>query len=120
MAKNFYAHGETVNYTATSDVVSGQVIVLGGIIGIAHTDIKTGEEGALGIEGVYELAKTTGTAYTLGQRLQWDVSANKLVGPAATPAAGDIVNVGIVYEAALSAATTAKVKINVAGGTITA
>ena len=87
--KNFVSEGKTVTFTAGAAYTSGDVVPLGKMAGIAANDIANGAVGVAVIEGEFNLAKTTGTAYAIGDLLDWDVSAAKL-GKAITPASGDI------------------------------
>ncbi|HEY1190586.1 MAG TPA: DUF2190 family protein [Gemmata sp.] len=113
---NSFVHkGQRVPYTnATgSTIASGTVvrIVTGtsGIIGIAVADIANGSAGELEVQGVHELDKTTGQAWTLGQVLYWNPSTSKLTSTSSTA----YTRAGRCGEAAASAATVGKVSLNV-------
>lgn len=112
--KNFQQEGCTMPYSNSgSAIASGAVVVSGSVVGIAVTDIaaSTGS-GELAIEGVFaSQPKTTGTAWTQGLSLNWDVSTGKWDSSAATPATGDVVKCAIAWEAAGSGATTGTVKL---------
>ena len=108
--KNFVSEGKTVTFTAGAAYTSGDVVPLGKMAGIAANDIANGAVGVAVIEGEFNLAKTTGTAYAIGDLLDWDVSAAKL-GKAITPASGDIEDFCVAMEAAASGATTCRVKL---------
>ncbi len=97
----FVSEGIAVDYTPTADVTVGDVIVQGDLVGVARTDIKANELGALAVEGIFDIAKTTGvgTAINAGSVVYWDntnkvattsdgAGANKQIGKAVA-AAGD-------------------------------
>lgn len=63
MASNNTGNGETINWTATFAVSSGQIIVLSsGIIGVALADIASGAVGPVAITGTWTVNKSAGTA----------------------------------------------------------
>ena len=117
MAKNYIQEGKNIEYTATADIESGSIVVIGALIAIAISAIANTETGVVAVEGVWELPKSTGAMAT-GDSVYYDVSAQQ-IRKSGVPASGDIVNCGIVVEDAQSADTTVLVKINVSGGTIT-
>lgn len=108
MTTKFQEVGEVKSWTnGGSAVVSGAVVVMGSLLGVAITDIAAGAVGAVKIEDVFlAMPKTTGTAWTLGLSLNWDVSTGKFDSSAATPATGDLVQCAIAWEAAASGDTT--------------
>jgi predicted RecA/RadA family phage recombinase len=72
----FIHDGDSIDYTPTSDVKSGDVIVLnpGTMLGIAKLDIASHTKGALATVGVFDMVKNTGpgTAIPLGMAVTWD------------------------------------------------
>lgn len=113
---NFKQQGGTIRYTAGSDIASGAVVVAGILVGVAIADIASGAQGAVQIEGVFELPKATGGALTQGAPVIWDISDNKVIGTGA--GAGDIVGFGVVLETAGSDAETVLVKLTPGAGTV--
>lgn len=105
---SYIQDGKFLNYTnAVSTTVAGNgVVVLGSRIGVAVADIAYNTVGALMMEGVHQLAKAAG-AITAGQVVYWDSAAGKIT----TESSANTV-AGFAVEAAASAATTVKVKIN--------
>lgn len=96
--------GEFIDYTPGSAVSAGDVVLVTDLPLVAPRDIAAGELGSLATKGVWELPKTTGTAWTLGQILYWNnggtlvttsASGNKQIGYAAA-AAGSADDVGKV------------------------
>ncbi len=92
MSTNFIEKGDVINYTATAkNILSGDVVIIGAIAGVAITDIAVGETGAVHITGVYSLPKAS-EAITQGTKVYWsnvnhNVTTNKteatLIGVAA-------------------------------------
>jgi predicted RecA/RadA family phage recombinase len=98
--------GKYLDYTPTSAVSQGDVIVQGELVCVANRDIAANELGALAVEGVFALPKATisGSALTVGTKLYWDAvsdvvtttsSSNKTVGYVATAAATDDATVDV-------------------------
>ena len=57
--KNFIAEGNTMPYTAGSNVDSGDLVIAGTMAGVAITDIADGETGTLRLTGVVKLPKAS-------------------------------------------------------------
>jgi predicted RecA/RadA family phage recombinase len=68
--------GRVIDYTATADIVVGQVLPLVSFCGVALTNIANGDTGAVALEGVYEVAATTADAIAVGTPLFWDNTTN--------------------------------------------
>ena len=92
----------TVPYTPPNAVNPGDVVVLGGIVGIAKRNIVALTLGALAIEGLYLVAKAA-VAMTFGQALYWD-AVNQVV--TTDPAGGANTYFGRAVAAALSTDAT--------------
>ncbi len=58
MATNFIQKGDVIDYTPSSAVESGDVVVIGSLVGVATTDIAASAEGAVAIEGVWEIPRS--------------------------------------------------------------
>lgn len=104
----YWQRGESIDYVnGTGSKISANTIILAGsLLGVAGTDIESGESGSMIIAGIFELPKVTGTALTLGQQVQWD-NSNGYIKAHST---GDVH--GIVVANAASAADKVYVKIN--------
>ncbi len=94
--KNFIQPGDTLMVAAPANVASGDVVIIGLMIGIATTTALSGAPVAVKTTGVIELAKVSAQAWTVGVAVYWDStnkqatttsSANTLIGYAAEPAA---------------------------------
>jgi predicted RecA/RadA family phage recombinase len=108
MAQAVFVHeGASIDYTPAADVAAGDVVVQGDLAGVAKLDIKAGKLGALAVEGVFDFAKNTGVAYTVGQILYWDDTNNVVT----TTATGNK-QIGKVVRAAATTDTTVRVRLS--------
>lgn len=112
MADKYKQPGRILDWTngTGGDVSAGDVIIIGVLAAVALVDIADGEEGAVAIEGVFELPKAAGTAWTAGATLDWDESASAFT-IGVTPAAGDLEDGAVAAEDAASAATVGLVRL---------
>jgi predicted RecA/RadA family phage recombinase len=78
--KNFIANGNVLDYVniAGTTILSGSVVVVGAIVGIAATDIVPGAVGAVNIRGAFSLPKGS-FAGIQGQRVYWDTVAGDVI-----------------------------------------
>lgn len=106
--RNYIQRGERITVPAAPRALeSGEGCQVGdALFGAASGPAESGSEVVLMTEGVFSLAKVTGTAFDLGDVLFWDDVAHNL-----TVDDEDNLAVGICVEAAGSSATTAKVKL---------
>ncbi len=111
MTTNYVQHGSVIDVTAQSDVNSGDVLVLGHLLGVALADIATGEVGAVAIEDVYELPKASGAVFAVGEKLLWDVSAGEFDDSSATPQSGDVLGAAVAVKPGLDGETTCWAKL---------
>lgn len=83
--KNFIQHGEYMTLTAPYARLSGEGALVGALFGVAVADVANGEEGAFCTEGVFTLAKATGsgTGGAQGAKAYW-VAASKSVSAASS------------------------------------
>lgn len=77
MADATFRHGnyQPIDYTPESAVTAGDCVVVGTLVGVAHSDIAAAENGSLAVSGgVYRFTKTagSGTAFTAGDKVYWD------------------------------------------------
>jgi predicted RecA/RadA family phage recombinase len=81
MTNKYIQPGDIIDWVngTGSAVVSGQPVVVGKRqMGIALVDIASTATGSVAREGVFQLAKNTAQAVTLGQRLFWNGSTSKV------------------------------------------
>jgi predicted RecA/RadA family phage recombinase len=111
--KNFVAPGNTITVTAPAGgVVSGNVVIVGGIVGIAATTQPAGADVEISVEGVFDLGKVTADALTAG-------STAKVVPASGLVAAAGTLAIGWITKAATAGSTTARVRLTpgIAAGT---
>lgn len=113
--KNFMQNGSRMRWknSGSAAVLSGELVPLSGMVGVAATDIPAGAEGELAACGVFLLAKeaaASGKDVAQGAAVYLDADG-KL-----TTAGSDATNslrVGVCWEPAASTAAVVSVKINV-------
>ena len=96
-----------MDYTPVAAVAAGDVILQGDLIGVAVRPIPAGTPGALALEGIFDAAKATNVAYTVGTILYWD-NTNQIVTATAT---GNKL-FGKAVKAAATADSTVRVRLN--------
>lgn len=107
--RNYVRPGQIldVKNVTGSAVPAGGVIPAGDVVSVAALDAADGEVVAAAVEGVYELPKASGTAWSQGDPLSWDASANAFTPTAAlSPASGDITNCAFAASDAGAASKT--------------
>ena len=70
MAKFVY-ETDRINYVATEDIKAGDIVEAGALHGVAVTDIKTGEMGALKVTGVFKVDATKADIYAVGDAVNF-------------------------------------------------
>lgn len=123
MATNYIQGGSVMDYVNNTgaDIASGDVVVIGNLIGVSLTDIPNttpNSVGAVALDGVYEVPKVSAAVFVQGEKLIYDVSAGAFDDSAATPATGDVSGCCVAMAAGSNGETTCKVKLNVGVGTV--
>lgn len=107
MAQNYINSGDTFEYTIPSatTIVSGDVVVMGGVVGIALGGGTETEEIRVRTQGVFTVSKltTSGNSFAIGARVYYDTTAKKATSDATKTF------IGYAYEAEIQAATTVDV-----------
>lgn len=96
--KNYVNEGDVIPVTAPSGgLTAGTGVLIGtALFGVAVNDADAGDIGQIAVEGVFDLAKTSALAISVGDLLYWDAtnslvfktsSGNKCVGVAISAAA---------------------------------
>jgi predicted RecA/RadA family phage recombinase len=73
--------GQMIDHTPVADVSAGDVIVIGGLVCIAHNDIPAGQLGALSVGGVYDVEKDASDV-SAGDALYFDADGDPVDGTA--------------------------------------
>jgi predicted RecA/RadA family phage recombinase len=66
MSAKFDKIADRIDYTPSGNVVSGQVVAVGGLVGVATEPIAATKLGALAIVGQFELDLATGKTFSAG------------------------------------------------------
>ncbi len=112
--------GKVIPFTAGADVVSGQVVRIGNILGVATAAVANGQQGLAAIDGVFNVPKVSAAVIAAGESLIWDASAAAFDDNAATPATGDVTGApAVAFEAAGNGVTTLAVRFTGVPGTVT-
>jgi len=106
MATNYIQPGRVIDYTAPSDVSSGDLVVFGQRAGVALADIPAGSRGAVQVVGVFEVPKASGVAFGQGDLVYWNETSGH-----ATADPADVL-AGIAFTPADAADDTVNVKLN--------
>lgn len=112
MGTRYKQPGEKIVVIASgSDIAADAILVKGDCVVITEVAIPDGESGVAALEGVFLVPKTAGTAWNLGDKLDFDVSAGEFH-KGLTTAAGDVAGCAIAHVAAASGDTTGYVKLH--------
>jgi predicted RecA/RadA family phage recombinase len=111
--KNFVARGDRITITAAANIASGDGVLAGSFFGVAETAIANGAQGAIVLEGIFDLPKAPSQAWTVGQLIYWDGANNR-----ATNVAGSLKLIGAAAAAVGGGAgeTIGRVRLN--GGVV--
>ena len=105
--RSFVQDGKTLDFTTAGAVANGEVLEFTNAIGIAMAAATgAGQVIPVAMEGVYELAKETGVAFTVGQKLYWDAANNRV------DATNTNIACGLAWRAQAAGDTVCLVKIN--------
>jgi predicted RecA/RadA family phage recombinase len=98
--------GCVIDYTPSSAVAAGDVVVMNDLVGVAHSPIAANALGAVAVEGVHSMPKATGVIGQ-GAIVYWDATAgnvtttasgNKRAGKAAAAAASGDASVMVLIN----------------------
>ena len=64
--------GKKMDYVATADVVNGDVVEVGSIIGVVHDTVLSGETCAMDYTGTIEIGATVADAFAQGEIIYFD------------------------------------------------
>jgi len=111
MAARFIHDGKSIDYTPSSAVTAGDVIVQGELVGVAKQDIAANTLGALAIEGVFDFPKPTGagTDAAVGTLMYWDAADGNAQETADT---GTNKLIGKLVKACSTTDTTCRIKLS--------
>ena len=104
--RNFVQKGENLTIPAPAAIASGDVVIVGEIVGIAAGDAAEDEPCDVVTVGVFSLDKVAADAFAVGDAVYWD-SANKL----ATSTASGNTKIGVAVKVAVSGSAAVEVKL---------
>jgi predicted RecA/RadA family phage recombinase len=109
MAKNFHKPGEVMTVTAAANVVSGQLVVIGQMFGVATYSANTGEKVELRTGGVWKFDKTNAASQSVaeGANVYWDATNLKT-----TVSATSNTRIGVAAYAVTNTDTSIYVRLN--------
>ena len=108
--KNFIQPGLSVQLTAPAGgVVGGMGYLIGGAFGVAGTSAAAGALVEFRIDGVIDLPKAAGAAWTEGLLLYWDNAAKNVT---ATATGNTKIGVACRVGGETAAATIGRVRLN--------
>lgn len=107
--KNFVQNGKVITYTVPADTTidSGDVVIIGGLKGVAQTGGTTGDAITVQLYGVFNLPKTGGQAITQGALVYWNAGAGLV-----TTVSTDNTLLGHAFLGAASGDTTVDVRLD--------
>ena len=119
--------GREIDYTPSSAVVAGQVVVQANLVGVAKTAIAASKLGALSVSGIFDVDQNA-EIIPAGAPVYWDADGSSVSGTAGAGAATATAsgNTFMGFSQALTAATDSYVRValrsaeTVAGGVATA
>jgi len=76
MSAKYDKIADRINHTPSSDVSSGDIVAVGGIIGVATADIDADDTGSLAIVGQFEIDLATGKTFSEGDAVYFDASSD--------------------------------------------
>lgn len=104
--KNFVQHGVNLTLPAPADVLSGDVVIVGSLLGIAAGTAASGADLDIVTEGVFSLPKVSALAIAIGDTVYWDSTA-KLV----TKTSSGNTKLGVAVTAAANPSGSVNVKL---------
>jgi predicted RecA/RadA family phage recombinase len=105
--KNYIQRGDTLTLTAPAEIISGGVVIVGSIVGVANGSAAVGAPVDVDTVGVFQLPKVAALAIAAGDVVYWDAT-NKLV----TKTASANTKLGVATEAAANPSANVTVRLS--------
>jgi predicted RecA/RadA family phage recombinase len=106
--KNYIEPGDTITVPAPAAVNSGDLVIVGKLIGVATNTVAIGVNVAIKTTGVFEFPKVSAEAWTVGAPINWLVGTKQ-----ATIGAGALI--GVASEPAANPSSVGRVRLNPSG-----
>jgi predicted RecA/RadA family phage recombinase len=68
---SYVADGDLLDYTPSSAVAAGEVVVLGAMVAVAPRPIDANALGSVAVEGVFEMPCASGATGAQGSAINW-------------------------------------------------
>jgi predicted RecA/RadA family phage recombinase len=107
MAKNFVQEGETLDLAAPYARSAGQGALFGSLFAVALSDVANGATGAFKPCGVWDLAKNSAEAWTVGAKIYWNNTDKNCT----TTSSGNTL-IGCAVAVAANPSSTGRVRLN--------
>lgn len=109
----FVHDGKSIDYTPTSAVAVGEVVVQGELVGVAPKAIAANAHGSLAVAGVFDFPKAgvAGVTFAAGAHAYWDAANSKAVTTDGGAGAPNKL-IGKAVLAAIDEATTVRVRLH--------
>ena len=104
--RNYIQKGDNVTFPAPSAYLSGDVVVIGDIVGIAAGDAPEDEPLDVVTRGVFRLDKVGANSFSIGDKIYWDATS-KL----ATSVESGNVHIGTCTKIAVSGSASVETKL---------
>lgn len=102
----YISNGDLIDYTPSSNVSAGDIVVESELVGQVPNDILSGELGSLRIEGVINAPKLSSDVVAIGDVLYWDAGNTRCTTTASTHNI-----IGKAVEAAGNGVTDVRLKL---------
>lgn len=109
--KTYVQDGDIVSVLAPANVVSGQMLRVGLLAGVAINDALSGAPVNMATEGVYDVTKTGSQAWTVGQAI-YGVGTTTLVATSATTSGNILLGVAMAAVGSGAGETVGRVRLN--------
>jgi predicted RecA/RadA family phage recombinase len=107
--KNYVQDGNVLTLTAPYDVASGAAFKVGSILAVATSAALSTASVEAAVAGVYDLAKASAEAWTVGAKVYWDDAAKVCT----TTSSGNTL-IGVAVAVAANPSSTGRVRLNAA------
>lgn len=117
--RNTVQAGRVIPFTADANIVSGQVVRIGHILGVAAADVAMGASGLASIDGVFTVSKVPGAVIAAGESLTFVASSAAFDDNQAATSEGDVTGPpAVAFEAAGSGEVAVAVRFTGVPGAV--
>lgn len=105
--KNYVNSGARVTLVAAAIALSGNVVVVGTMFGVAANNAQVGDDLVIDTVGVFDLTAKVADTATIGAVAYWDDTAK-----AVTTTATNNTKIGVFIAAKVGATAVARIRLN--------